>query len=182
MNDEFLTRVSFAGVPHTLAHDSDISKATLYPMTPEDVCKVYWTLFSLTVSYVYSINGVQISRDFSTTSSAIIPKDRLIAPAIFEGTDFDSQTQTSYTMALKLDTVYFNMDDNAKVGLKLIFEEADSANFINLCLRPIAGMNSVAKEFTFLNTTFVAYLNYQFPPVVSASLSKFTMIPEFVVI
>jgi hypothetical protein len=181
MDDEFLTRVSFAGVPHTLPHDSDTSQATLYPMTPSEVCKVYWMLSSLTASYVYSINGVQISRNFSATSP-VAPKNRLIAPATFEATDFDSQTQTSYVVALKLDTVYFDGDDNSKVGLKLIFEEADSSNLINLCLRPISGMGNVAREFTFLNKTFLAYLNYQSPPVTSAALLSFTMEPEFIVI
>ncbi|MDR1173672.1 MAG: hypothetical protein LBK24_02670 [Puniceicoccales bacterium] len=181
MNDEFLTRVSFAGVPHTLPHSSDTSQATLYPMTAHDVCKAYWTLSSLTVSYVYSINGVQIYRDFSATSS-VTPKNRLIAPATLETTDFDSQTQTSYVMALKLDEVYFDTDDNSKIGLKLIFEEADSFNLINLCLRPIPGMDNIAREFTFLNKTLGVYLNYQSPPVTSASFSTFAMVPEFIVI
>ncbi|MDR0742325.1 MAG: hypothetical protein LBE98_02575 [Puniceicoccales bacterium] len=181
MNDEFLTRVSFAGVPHTLPHSSDTSQTTLYPMAPNDVCKAYWTLSSLAVSYVYSINGVQVYRNFSATSS-VIPKNRLIAPATFETTDFDSQTQTSYIMALKLDEVYFDTDDNSKVGLKLIFEEADSFNLINLCLRPISGMNNIAREFTFLNKTLGVYLNYQSPSVTSASFSSFAMVPEFIVI
>ncbi|MDR2629035.1 MAG: hypothetical protein LBC30_03550 [Puniceicoccales bacterium] len=181
MNDEFLTRVSFAGVPHTLPHSSDISQATLYPMTPYDVCKAYWTLLSLTVSYAYAINGVQIYRNFSATSS-VTPKNRLIAPAIFEATDFDSQTQTSYVVALKLDKVYFDIDDNSKIGLKLIFEEADSSNLINLCLRQISGMNNIGREFTFLNKTLGVYLNYQSPPVTSVSFSNFAMVPEFIII
>ncbi|MDR2432218.1 MAG: hypothetical protein LBD34_00485 [Puniceicoccales bacterium] len=181
MNNEFLTRVSFAGIPHALPHSSDTSQATLYPMTPHDVCKVYWTLSSLTISYAYSINEVQICRNFSATSS-VAPKNRLIAPATFETTDFDSQTQTSYVMALKLDGVYFDADDNSKTGLELIFEEADSFNLINLCLRPIPGMGNIAREFTFLNKTFGVYLNYQSPPVTSASFSNFVMVPEFIVI
>ncbi|MDR1528252.1 MAG: hypothetical protein LBS22_01545 [Puniceicoccales bacterium] len=181
MDDEFLTRVSFAGVPHTLPHSSNISQVTLYPMTPHDVCKVYWTLSSLAVSYVYSINGVSVYRNFSATSS-VTPKNRLIAPATFETTDFDSQTQTSYAMALKLDGVYFSTDDNSKIGLKLIFEEVDSFNLINLCLWPIPGMDNIAREFTFLNKSFSVYLNYQSPSVTSASFSSFAMVPEFIVI
>jgi hypothetical protein len=97
-------------------------------------------------------------------------------------TNFDSQTQTSYIVALKLDGVYFDIDDKSKIGLKLIFEEADSFNLINLCLWPIPGMNNIAREFTFLNKTLSAYLNYQSPPVTSASFSNFAMVPEFIVI
>ncbi|MDR1414140.1 MAG: hypothetical protein LBI56_04395 [Puniceicoccales bacterium] len=178
MDNKFLARVSFAGVPHTLPHSSDTSQATLFPMGAEAVCQLYWLLSSLNLVYSYSVNGTQVSRNFSATSS-IIPKNRLIAPATFYATAYDSSRQTSYAIDLQLGTVYFDANNKSKVGLKLVIEEADSFGLIKLCLQPISGMSRVFRAFTFLGKELTIYLNYSSAQVTSASLINFSLTPNF---
>jgi hypothetical protein len=177
----FLTRVSFAGVPHTLPHSDDTSLATLYPISPELACKLYWLLSSLSVSYAYSINGVQVSRSFSA-STTMIPKNRMITPAMIYETAYDPQFQTSYLLEMYPDRVYFNGEDNSKVGFNLRVEEADNLGIMKLSLRPEANMDSVSLPFTFMEQTFPAYLNYNTSLVNSASLTNFSLTPQFFVI
>ncbi|MDR1414069.1 MAG: hypothetical protein LBI56_04005 [Puniceicoccales bacterium] len=179
MDNEFLARVSFAGVPHTLSHSSDISQATLFPIGAQTVCQLYWLLSSLTVAYSYSINGMQISRNFSMASS-IAPKNRLILPPTFYETGYDSSVQTSYVAELHMGTVYFSADDESQLGLKLTLEEADSVALIKLCLQPVAGMSRVSQPFTFLGKTLIAYLNYNSSVITSASLLNFSLAPQFI--
>ena len=178
MANEFLTRVSFAGVPHALPHDGDTSQATLYPITAQDACQLYWLLSSLDVSYTYAVNGNQISRNFSATSTAV-PKSRLISPATFYKTTYDSATQTSYVVDLQLGKVYFAGDDNSKIGFRLIVEETDSFNLINLCLNQISGMANVSRTFTFMGKTLTMYLNYNSASISTAALASFSMAPQF---
>ena len=85
-NDNFLCRVSFADVPHTLEHINHISDTNLYPISPE-------LLSSLNIEYSYSINGVNVNRSFFV-SSGIIPKNRLISPAVFYKNEYDPLFQT----------------------------------------------------------------------------------------
>jgi hypothetical protein len=178
MSNEFLTRVSFAGVPHTLPHSDDISQATLFPITAQVVCQLYWLLSSLNVAYSYSVNGTQVSRNFSATSS-IIPKNRLIAPATFYETAYDPSVQTSYVVELHLETVYFDGSNKSQLGLKMTIEESDSFNLIKLCLQPISGMGSVSRSFTFMDKTLTAYLNYNSSMITSATLTSFSLTPQF---
>jgi hypothetical protein len=178
MNDEFLTRVSFAGVPHTLSHSDDVSQATIYPISAGDVCKLYWLLSSLNLSYTYSKNGVNIARNFSAAST-ITPKDRMITPATFFTTAYDAPTQASYTLDLSFEEIYFDSTDNAKLGIKLTIEETDTYNFIDLCLNQVQGMENISRSFTFMGRSFQAYLNYDAAHISSASFSSFSITPQF---
>jgi hypothetical protein len=181
MSDNFLTRVSFAGVPHTLTHSSDLSEATIFPINAQNTCHLYWMLSSLDISYAYTINGVQVSRNFSVTSS-VIPKNRLISPAIFYATGYDSSVQTSYVAELHLDKVYFNTDDKSQLGLKLTIAESDNFGIMNLALHQKSGMNNIARNFSFAGGTFVVYLNYSPTLVTSASFASFSITANFFVI
>ncbi|MDR1433080.1 MAG: hypothetical protein LBI61_01930 [Puniceicoccales bacterium] len=161
-----------------LPHSSDTSQATLYPITSQDACQLYWLLSSLDVSYAYSVNGSQISRNFSAEST-MIPKNRLIVPPTLYTSGYDSATQTSYAMNLYMGNVYFDAADNSKIGFKLTVEETDGFNLINLRLNPIPGMGSVSRTFTFIGKTLTAYLNYNQSSVASAELASFSLTPQF---
>jgi hypothetical protein len=178
MNDPFLARVSFAGVPHTLDHSESVEQATLYPLAPSQVCRLYWMLTSLTATYSYSINGISVSRNFSV-ESRVPPKNRLLAPAAFYVTEYYPNTQTAALLELHLNVVYFDGTDNSKIGLNLMFEEMDNLGIINLCLRQISGMASVTFPFTFAGTDLVAYLNHNQSQVSSATLDNFAITPRF---
>jgi hypothetical protein len=141
-------------------------------------CKLYWTLSSLTANYAYSINGVQVSRSFSA-STTIVPKNRLIAPATIYETAYDSQSQTSYLLELSLDKIYFNVDDNSEVGFNLMVEESDNYGIMNLCLRQVSGMGNVSQQFTFMGQSLSAYLNFNQSLVTSAVLTSFSLTPQF---
>ncbi|MDR2737372.1 MAG: hypothetical protein LBB18_00305 [Puniceicoccales bacterium] len=175
---DFLTRVSFAGVPHTLPHDSDISQATLFPITPSLACKLYWMLSSLTADYTYSINGVHVSRSFSA-STTVVPKNRMIAPAMIYETAYDTQIQTSYLMKMSLDKVYFNGNNNSEIGFNLRIEESDNYDIMKLCLYPAPEMNNISLNFTFMDQPLSAYLNFNPSLVTSATLTNFSLTPQF---
>ncbi|MDR0595831.1 MAG: hypothetical protein LBF94_04050 [Puniceicoccales bacterium] len=176
MIEEFLCRVSFAGVPHTTEHDSNISQATVKNISPSDMCTLFWLLEGIRLKYSYAINGVSISRDFSTTVD-VEPKYRLIAPVEFYTTSYDSSTMMSYLCRLDFSTVYF--DENSQCGVKLLFNETDITGAINFNLQPMAGMQSVSLSVPFFNSTITVYLNYLASVVSSAHINYFQILLSF---
>ena len=167
MNDNFLCRVSFAGVPHTLEHSDNISNANLYPISPEKLCQMYWLLSSLNIEYSYSINGVNVNRSFSV-SSEIIPKNRLVSPAVFYKSEYDPLFQTSYVANLDFSKIYFNANNLRNLGLSFSLSEADSFGLFWLGLEKKHGMSVVSRNFSFVGNPMTAYLCYS-PSLVSAA-------------
>jgi hypothetical protein len=180
MNDNFLCRVSFAGVPHTLEHINRISDANLYPISPEKLCQMYWLLSSLNIEYSYSINGVNVNRSFSV-SSGIIPKNRLISPAVFYKSEYDPLFQTSYSANLDFLKIYFNANNLRNLGLSFSLSEADSFGLFWLGLEQKHGMSVVSRNFSFAGNSMTAYLCYSPSLVSTASFHNISITEQYVV-
>ncbi|MDR1255762.1 MAG: hypothetical protein LBJ94_02465 [Puniceicoccales bacterium] len=176
MIEDFLCRVSGAGVPHSTEHSSDISQATVQNIPPADMCSLFWLLESIRLRYSYAINGIGVSRDFYAVTS-VAPKNRLIAPVEFYASSYDSSTATSYLCRLNFATVY--LGGNGQCGLKLLFSESDDSGAINLNLRPISGMQSLSQSVPFFNGTATVYLNYLTGAVTAAQINYFEILLSF---
>ncbi len=174
MNNKFLCRVSFAGVPHTLQHIDSATTANLFPLSPTDVCRIYWLLQSMHIKYQYSINGINVSRDF-TVSSSVIPKNRLISPAIFYATEYDSNTQTAYMAQLDMQKIYFDQSNQEHVGFNFTLSEADNFGVMDLCLEALPNMKNIQRSFSFAGQTITAYLNYNSSMVSSAVFNNISI-------
>jgi hypothetical protein len=170
MIEPFLCRVSHAGVPHAVTHSSNISQAGVANVSPEDMCTLFWRLKTIRLQYSFAINGVSVSRDFYATSD-IEPKNRLIIPAEFYASSYDSSTMTSYLCRINFDTVYFG--ENGKCGVNFLFNEIDSTGAINFNLRPMAGMQNTSLSVQFFNNAITIYLNYLGNVVSSAQINYF---------
>ena len=178
MSENFLTRVSFAGVPHTLQHIANLSQATVSPLRPADICRIYWMLSRLTISYSFSINGVQVSRNIAATSS-IMPRQRMISPATFYKSQYDSDLRTSYVVELDLSRVYFDPQATTNIGLRLNFQESDNFGLFNIGLSRIDGMSQIVSLINIFDKNIPAYLNYNPSLATSASLSNITTTMDF---
>lgn len=174
MHNEFLCRVSFAGVPHNLPHINSATTANLFPLTPSDACNMYWSLQSIHIVYEYSINKINVSRDF-TVSSSVIPKNRLISPAIFYATEYDSNTQTAYMAQLDMQKIYFDSSNKQHVGFNFILSEADNFGVMNLCLQSLQNMKNIQRSFSFAGQTMIAYLNYNSSIVSSVTFNNISI-------
>jgi hypothetical protein len=177
MIEDFLCRVSYAGVPHTIEHNPDISQATVQSISAADMCTLFWLLESIQLRYSYVINGVSVSRDFYATS-AVAPKYRLITPVELYASSYDSSAMTSYLCHLNFDTVYFG--ENGQFGLKLLFNEIDSTGAISLNLQPMSGMQNVSLNVPFFNNIITVYLNYLASAVDTAQINFFEVLLSFV--
>lgn len=174
MNDNFLCRVSFAGVPHTMQHIASVGAANIFPLSPKDACRIYWLLQSIRIRYQYTINGIAVARDF-TISSSMIPKNRLLSPAIFYTTEYDSNTQTAYMAQLDLQKIYYDPSNNGHVGFNFTLSEADNFGIMNLCLQPLSNMKNLSRSFSLAGKTMTAYLNYNSSMVSSATFHNISI-------
>jgi hypothetical protein len=170
MIEYFLCRVSHAGVPHTVTHSPNIAQATVCGIEARDMCTLFWLLSSIRLRYSFEINGVSISRDFSVTST-LAPKNRLIIPANFYATAYDSATATSCLCRLPFDTVFF--DENLLCGVKFQFSEIDTTGAINFNIAPVSGMQNVNLPVQFFNCETTVYLNYLPSVITSAQINYF---------
>jgi hypothetical protein len=176
MITDFLCRVSHAGVPHTITHSSNIDQATVRDIEPQDMCTLFWLLKSIRLQYSFVINGVEIERDF-LAESEIEPRDRLIVPAEFYESFYDTSTATSRLCRLILDTVFF--DEDLKCGIKFQFNEIDSTGAINFNVIPMAGMQNVSLSVPFFNGEITVYLNYLPSVVTGAQINYFEITLSF---
>lgn len=176
--DEFLCRVTRAGVPHSLPMDSAISTVVLQNVDPSNICQAFWLLESLQVSYTYVLNGYTVNRSF-TASTTKLPKDRIIAPAIIYHNDTDYETYTDYHIFLDFSKVYYDANDNDIFGLKLELEEADAYDSMNIGFYQQDGMLSTTCQTTFLGKNLTLYLNYNPDWISSASISNFSLTPTY---
>ncbi|MDR2436169.1 MAG: hypothetical protein LBD33_02575, partial [Puniceicoccales bacterium] len=170
MIEDFLCRVSFAGVPHAAEHNPNINQATIRNISAGDMCTLFWLLEKIQLAYSFSINGVSVYRDFYATSE-VEPKYRLIAPVELYASSYDSSTMTSYLCRLNFDTVYFG--EGGECGLGFLFSEIDTTGAINLNLQPMAGMQNVSLGVPFFNSAVTVYLNYLPSVVNSAQINYF---------
>ena len=174
----FLSRVSYAGVPHTLPHSSDISQATLYPLSPKEACRLYWMVATVTIRYAYTLNGVSISREIPL-STTVEPRERLIAPATLYQSQYDSVTQSSYLGSLDLTTVYFDPQNLSSVGFKFSINETEYMNLFSISMSSVSGMGQISKTFDFMGHVFSLYLCYNSQLVTSASLDPIEVEIQF---
>ena len=181
MAEQFLTRVSFAGVPHTLEHIGNLSQATLTQLSPATVCQIYWMLSKITVSYSYVINGIDVSRSISIESS-VVPKNRMISPASFYKSEYDSSLQTSYVVQLDLSKVYFDPSDSSILGINFNIQESDNFGLFVFGLHQISGMSSVSSNASIFGRNLTIYLNYNPSLVTSASITNVSFATEFFII
>lgn len=171
MIEPFLCRVSHAGVPHTITH-SLTQDYSVYGLSAKSMCKLYWTLSKLTISYTFSANDVSLSRTFFAQTMSE-PRDRLLVPPDIYNTGYDSEYDTSYLCRLNLDTIYLLPDGT--FGLKLMVNEIDSTDSVNLNTFQMENMASISCDFHLLEGTGKMFLNYDTNVITSASIEQFNI-------
>lgn len=177
MIEPFLCRVSPAGVPHNIIHSRD-KGYNVSGLSPANMCKLYWTLSGITVSYTFSINYMSVKRTISARTK-VRPKYRLIAPIELYETGYDAEFDTAYMCRLNLDVIY--LVDDGTLGIRLFVSEIDSTDAIQFTMFPEPDMSHVAHEFQFMdNVPAKIYLNYNPDVVEQASIDQFDFNLEFV--
>lgn len=176
--DEFLCRVTSAGVPHSLPTDREIGTVVLQNVEPTNICKAFWLLESLHVYYAYVLNGYTVNRSFSASTTKK-PKDRLIAPAVIYHNETDYATYTDYHVFLDFSKVYYDASEPNIFGLKLELEEADAYDSMNISFYKQEGMLAESCQTTFLDKNLTLYLNYNPNFISSASISNFSLTPTY---
>ena len=176
--EKFLCRVTSAGVPHYLPMNSAISTVILQDVDPANICKVFWLLKSLQMSYTYTLNNFTANRSF-TASTTKPPQKRIIAPAIIYHNDSDHNTCTDYHGFLDFSKIYYDASSNDVFGLRLVLEEADAHSYMKIRFYPYPGMLSTTSQTTFLDKSITLYLNYDPTMISYASIGNFSLTPTY---
>ena len=187
----FLCRVTSYGTPDFVPLSLSGKTSILSNMTPEELCRNYWLLESVTIRYKMLLSGtLEVSGDLILGGMySTVPIRRLLSPTKFTASVYHAFYGVQSNASIDFSTVYQQEDQRYAVPFDFVSyvpdEGLDEGNLL-LSFYRSTGANGQrnqckTRNFTFLDTVQTVYLNYngQIWPDTDIELSEFSVTTTF---